>query len=241
HRVREVTVTIARPLRRLAAITFALTAVLLLSAGSVPRKSNQSRAILVSIKERHLWYVVNQHVVMDAPVAIGLQQNFVYHGKTYDFSTPRGERRILMKVPDPTWTVPLWHYYEKATEQNLDVVTIEAGRIYALADSTFIQVRDNQVGRVNRYGNYWPFTPGMEIIFDHKIFIPPMGTVQRQVKGVLGPFKLDMGGGYLIHGTHEDNEDSIGQAVSHGCIRMHNDDLATLYNLVPVGTQVFIY
>lgn len=231
----------ARPLRRLAAIAFALTAVVLLSGSTVPGQRAQKRAILVSIKERHLWYVINDKVVMDAPVAIGLQENFVYNGKKYDFRTPRGERRILKKEPDPTWTVPLWHYYEKATDQGLDVVDVQPGKIFPLDDGTFIMVRDNQVGRVNRFGNFWPFTPGFEIIFDGKIFIPPMGTAQRQVKGVLGPFKLDMGGGYLIHGTHEDNRDSIGQAVSHGCIRMHNDDLATLYSLVPVGTQVFIY
>jgi hypothetical protein len=231
----------ARLLRRMTVLLIALTAVLLLAGARTPHGDAQTRAILVSIKERHLWYVIGHNVVLDAPVAIGLQENFVYNGKKYDFSTPRGERRILKKEVDPTWTVPLWHYYEKATEQHLGVVDLQRGRVYMLADSTFIQIRDNEVGRVNRIGNFWPFTPGMEIIFDGKIFIPPMGTAQRQVKGVLGPYKLDMGGGYLIHGTHEDNEDSIGRAVSHGCVRMHNDDLEMLYKLVPVGTQVFIY
>ena len=57
----------------------------------------------------------------------------------------------------------------------------------------------------------------------------------------LGPFKLDMGGGYLIHGTHIYNEDSIGAAVSHGCVRMNNDDLDRLYHLVETGVPVFIF
>ncbi len=56
----------------------------------------------------------------------------------------------------------------------------------------------------------------------------------------LGPFKLDMGDGYLIHGTHYYNEESIGEAVSHGCVRMNNDDLTRLYRLVPRGTVVEI-
>lgn len=45
-------------------------------------------------------------------------------------------------------------------------------------------------------------------------------------------------GTYGIHGTSR--SDSIGSAASHGCIRMFNDDVAELYSLVPVGTDVII-
>jgi lipoprotein-anchoring transpeptidase ErfK/SrfK len=45
-------------------------------------------------------------------------------------------------------------------------------------------------------------------------------------------------GEFGIHGT--DEEDSIGKSVSHGCIRMHNKDIAELYQLVDVGTSVTI-
>jgi lipoprotein-anchoring transpeptidase ErfK/SrfK len=41
---------------------------------------------------------------------------------------------------------------------------------------------------------------------------------------------------FRIHGTNE--PDTIGQAVSSGCIRMMNDDVADLYSRVKVGTQV---
>ncbi len=41
---------------------------------------------------------------------------------------------------------------------------------------------------------------------------------------------------YRIHGTNE--PDSIGKAVSSGCIRMLNDDVADLYERVKVGTRV---
>ncbi|MEI9914953.1 MAG: L,D-transpeptidase [Methylovirgula sp.] len=43
---------------------------------------------------------------------------------------------------------------------------------------------------------------------------------------------------YRIHGTNE--PDSIGQAVSSGCIRMMNGDVMDLYNRVPVGTKVIV-
>jgi lipoprotein-anchoring transpeptidase ErfK/SrfK len=73
------------------------------------------------------------------------------------------------------------------------------------------------------------------------MYVPPQSTAQRRVPDALGPYKLDTGDGYLIHGTHIYNEESIGEAVSHGCIRMSNDDLARLYALVPRGTPVIIF
>ena len=41
-----------------------------------------------------------------------------------------------------------------------------------------------------------------------------------------------------IHGTHE--EDKIGKAASHGCIRMLNDDVISLFQLVSIGERVLI-
>ena len=43
---------------------------------------------------------------------------------------------------------------------------------------------------------------------------------------------------YRIHGSNEPN--TIGQAVSSGCIRMTNEDVADLYERVPVGATVVV-
>ena len=43
---------------------------------------------------------------------------------------------------------------------------------------------------------------------------------------------------YRIHGTNEPQ--SIGRAVSSGCIRMLNADVIDLYDRVPVGTKVVV-
>jgi lipoprotein-anchoring transpeptidase ErfK/SrfK len=43
---------------------------------------------------------------------------------------------------------------------------------------------------------------------------------------------------YRIHGTFAPS--SIGKAVSSGCIRMINADVADLYNRVPTGTRVVV-
>ena len=44
--------------------------------------------------------------------------------------------------------------------------------------------------------------------------------------------------GYGIHGTNDPS--SIGKAVSHGCIRMHNRDVLELAYQIPNGTKVYI-
>jgi len=46
------------------------------------------------------------------------------------------------------------------------------------------------------------------------------------------------GGEYAIHGTNR--PESIGRFVSYGCIRMHNRDIADLFQRVSVGTPVVV-
>ena len=44
---------------------------------------------------------------------------------------------------------------------------------------------------------------------------------------------------YGIHGTNDPS--SIGNAVSRGCIRMHNRDVEELASIIPLGTAVTIH
>ena len=195
--------------------------------------------VLVATDARGLWLMRDTVVLFRAPIAVGTEEPFEWAGKRYNFTTPIGQRRVMAKDTAPLWVPPDWHYFEVAAEKNLQVVNVRKGQRYRLADSTVIEMRGNDVGRVNRFGNFWPFTPGAEIVFDSKVFVPPIGSNQRQVPEVLGTHKLVLGDGYLIHGT--DREDSIGEAVSHGCVRMYNEDVQRLYQLVPVGTAVYIF
>ncbi|MGE5593792.1 MAG: L,D-transpeptidase family protein [Betaproteobacteria bacterium] len=46
---------------------------------------------------------------------------------------------------------------------------------------------------------------------------------------------------YQMHGIHGTNRpELIGQAVSNGCVRMHNEHVEELYDLVDVGTPVIV-
>jgi L,D-transpeptidase YbiS len=69
--------------------------------------------------------------------------------------------------------------------------------------------------------------------------IPPPEDPSRHVAGELGAYVLNLGDGYLIHGTR--NEALLGRPMSHGCVRLGAVDLKRLYETVPRGTKVYIY
>jgi lipoprotein-anchoring transpeptidase ErfK/SrfK len=69
--------------------------------------------------------------------------------------------------------------------------------------------------------------------------IPPPGHPSRFESGTLGAYKLTLGDGYMIHGTIYKR--FIGQSVTHGCIRMLDDDLEAVYKTLEIGSKVYIY
>lgn len=69
--------------------------------------------------------------------------------------------------------------------------------------------------------------------------VPPPGDPSRMVSGELGAYVLNLGDGYLIHGTKR--EELLGRPASHGCVRVGSVDLEKLHQSVPNGTRVFIF
>ncbi len=69
--------------------------------------------------------------------------------------------------------------------------------------------------------------------------VPPPDHPSRYERGVLGDYALTLGDGYMIHGTLYQR--LIGLPVTHGCIRMLDDDLEAVFQSLPVGAKVFIY
>ncbi|MDI4643945.1 L,D-transpeptidase [Cohnella hashimotonis] len=62
---------------------------------------------------------------------------------------------------------------------------------------------------------------------------------QAQPGGPFGAFWMGLSKPhYGIHGTNDPA--SIGHYVSHGCIRMYNEDVLALSQIVPIGTRVTI-
>lgn len=68
---------------------------------------------------------------------------------------------------------------------------------------------------------------------------PPRGMRDRVDDYSLGDYALDMPDGYIIHGTVF--KTLLGRRVTHGCIRLGDEDLKYVYDTVPVGARVFLF
>jgi len=75
--------------------------------------------------------------------------------------------------------------------------------------------------------------------------IPPPGDASRFEQGTLGAYKMNLStlagksDGYMIHGTIWKR--FMGKSVTHGCIRLLDDDLEAVYNTMEIGSKVYIY
>jgi L,D-transpeptidase YbiS len=69
--------------------------------------------------------------------------------------------------------------------------------------------------------------------------VPPPGAPERFEAGVLGEYALELGDGYLIHGTLYKR--MLGMPVTHGCVRLGDEDLRVVYRNLQIGSKVFVY
>lgn len=201
--------------------------------------------IVVSIADKRLWYRQGDRTIFTTRVATGTGKELVKEGPNggvrWKFDTPRGRLVVQAKETDPVWVPPDWHYVEMAAKKHLGVVKLTRGQSIPIGGGAVITVDGTDV--VTRYpdGRRVPFETheGQEIVANRSIVIPPYGTNQRKYSGTLGVNRLYLGDGYGIHGTDEPL--TIGTAASHGCVRLRNEDIETLFRIVPIGTVVYIY
>ena len=208
------------------------------SAKAVADRSTGFR-LIVSLQDKRLWAVVGEDTVLNAPVAVAKGTQLKYGNRTWTFRTPRGMRTVLRKEADPVWVPPLWLYAEVASEYDLKLRKLERGESIKLSDGRKLVVRDTLVGVIGKDSKFYMLPVDEHIVFDSTLFVPPTGTKNRQVEGELGKYRLDLGEGYLLHGTPD--KESIGFAATHGCVRLRDEDIEWLYTYVPVGTKVYIY
>ena len=198
--------------------------------------------IVVSMADHKLWYKQGKEILFEAPVATGSGEELVGGSAgQWRFETPRGRLTVKQKDEDPAWVPPDWHYVEQAHKKGLGIVHLDQGQSMSTGDGV-ITTQNGEV--VKRYSNGNTVSlgggvEGKEIVVNGNIVIPPYGTTARRYMGVLGTRRLELGDGYGIHGT--DHPETIGQSVSHGCVRMRNEDIERLYPMVAVGTPVYIY
>lgn len=67
----------------------------------------------------------------------------------------------------------------------------------------------------------------------------PANAAERVETGILGEYAFGFGNGYFIHGTLYTR--MLGKNVTHGCIRLNDDDLRTVNRLADIGTPLIIF
>ena len=117
----------------------------------------------------------------------------------------------------------------------------------------YFVLKDGQAVRygigVGRPGFEWSGTKSVTRKAEWPAWTPPAQMLKRRpdlpryMEGgpdnPLGARAMYLGGSlFRIHGSNEPN--TIGQAVSSGCIRMSNEDVVDLYERVKVGTRVVV-
>jgi lipoprotein-anchoring transpeptidase ErfK/SrfK len=195
--------------------------------------------LVISLNDRRLWALIGQDTLLAAQVAVSTDETLEYAGRTWRFETPRGTRTVIAKRQNPVWIPPDWHYAEVAREHSLKLASMAPGGT-ALSSGNWLEMRDRHVGVVDAASGEFAVLPtDEEIIFDGTLFIPPIGSVNRRIEGELGQHLLDTGDGFLLHGTP--HKATIGTAATHGCIRLRDEDIEWLHDMMPVGTRVYIY
>lgn len=185
--------------------------------------------ITVSTAENKVYARRNGQLVFEAVCSTGSNSTLRTGGETKVFRTPIGRFRIKSKEENPKWVPPDWHYVEEAQKYGMRVVHLQRGG----------SVGGLHVSGNNVYSGGYALPEGQLIVRGGAVIIPPVGTRQRQFPDVLGTHRLNLGDGYALHGTQAVRQ--LGQSVSHGCVRLHNDDISRLYQMASVGDEVIIY
>jgi lipoprotein-anchoring transpeptidase ErfK/SrfK len=229
---------------------------------TVERQSDElpdtGQTIIVSTAENKVYVRQGGQTVFDAVCSTGKGTTMAIDGRTLVFDTPIGKLRVVSKEENPQWVPPDWHYVEQARKNGMRVVRLSPGMSINASTgdpankgnegvwSWFSSSRSGRVLRVkgdtvveDDGGSQRELPPGKIIVAGDAIVIPPVETKQRHFDKVLGRYRLNLGDGYAIHGTQE--TDKLGRSVSHGCVRLGDDDIARLYAMANVGDTVVIY
>ena len=216
---------------------------------------DSGQTIIVSTEENKLWLKRNGQTVFEAVCSTGKGTTLAVDGKTLVFDTPIGKLHIVSKEENPLWVPPDWHYVEEARKNGMRVVHLNRGETldantgqpasddhgiwsWFRSSNPVLKVKGDTVV-VSDGTNERELPPGQMIVAGDAVVIPPVDTKQRHFDKVLGKYRLELGDAYGIHGT--DEPDKLGQSVSHGCVRLGDDDIARLYAMANVGDTVIIY
>lgn len=221
--------------------------------------SDTDQIIVVSTAENRLYVRRGGKTIFQAVCSTGKGTTLTdASGRSMTFNTPTGKFRVVRKEENPLWVPPDWHFIEEARKKKKRLVRLSPGeRIDARTgepvggdEGVFnwgkrpsrgpvLTVKGGTVVEIGPGGTERELPGGEVIEAGGAIILPPYGTPQRKFDKVLGKYRLNLGGGYGIHGTMY--PDQLGRSVTHGCVRLGDADIETLHGMAHVGDQVLIY
>ena len=84
----------------------------------------------------------------------------------------------------------------------------------------------------------WWYKPDWAYL-EEDLPIPSIYSSKRYVPNVLGDYALGFGNGYLVHGTLYKR--FLGLPVTHGCVRLGDDDMKAVFKTLTHGSKIYIY
>lgn len=231
------------------------------AAVDLDEPTDAAQTILVSTAENRLFVRRGGRTVFEAVVSTGKGTRLEIDGRRMTFDTPTGRFRIQSKEENPVWVPPDWHYVEEARKKKLDLVRAKPGDVidaetgqpvaegvsgpWSLLEEgdrrprRVLKVRKDSIVEVAPDGAEVELEPREFIRTGKALVVPPLGFKQRRIEKALGRYRLNLGDGYALHGTQATRQ--LGRSVSHGCVRLADDDLEKLFKMSHVGDEVIIY
>ena len=196
--------------------------------------------------------------VLGAAYFIGLKQATSWPaanrvGEIADKDIPRAEKNVQQLVRKMNGLLPKGLYIVIDTAENrLNLKNEDQVVLTAVVSCGSGVVLEEQGGKKRS----WVFdTPRGEFSVKSKITNPywvkpdwafieegesiPKGLEDRIEAGTLGDYALGFGQGYFIHGTLYTR--LLGRNVTHGCVRVGDEDLKAIFKAVPIGAKIYIY
>ncbi|MBU3915959.1 L,D-transpeptidase [bacterium] len=155
------------------------------------------------------------------------------------------KKRLVVKQPKSPYLI-VDTAQNKLVLKNKDIIMLEA-----IISSGSGNILDDPTGV-----KQWVFdTPRGEFMINSKLVAPvwkkpdwafveegeqiPLNEKDRMEIGAMGDYAMGFGGGYFIHGTLYTR--LLGRNVTHGCIRVGDPQLKSIYETVHIGTQLYIF
>lgn len=158
----------------------------------------------------------------------------------------RAEAELRRLAPRGVWIVidtyrNRLHLYENGKLLRSAICSTGTGRVLRDPRNGREWVFDTPMGErvIERKQKNPPWAKPDWAFIEEGYLPPPPGSPERWDSVSLGDYGLYMGDGYIIHGTLF--KSLLGRRVTHGCVRLGDEDLEFVYKYAPVGTRVYLY